>query len=1013
MRSKLALAALALVAPAAVACFTGDGSEPRASSDPQTTLAAPGSESIPPASDRPGSRFLSIDSLQALGEEEYAEGQIDTARSLFESALDEARQVGDSAGIARSLTWLAQAAWRLGDYDDTRRLGEEALAMKLRQRMEEDLFRSYNVLGLLAWNESRLLDAEELFSKAAEVARATGDSANLAKVGNNLALVQTSLGEFGEARTGFVTARATARDLGDPLIEGRVLINLAMLATEVGDPRAAINHLQEARPLLRAADDPIGEQSALGHLGVAYATVGESGRGVATLDSALYQARAHGLKQEEASNLEQLAQLHREAGNLARALELFDEARRINAELGLKDELATDLIYEAQIRARLGNPELALKDAREALRTHREIGSPLRELEDLVVLAELSHSAGLREESRAFLVAAEELADRVAVRTARIPVALSRARIADREQDGQEVLRALASAETDLEKGGYDVEWEAHALRARAYARTGALDSAVSEGRLAIAAIENVRGTFASGVLRDSYLRERAATYADQVTVLLEMGRVEEAFETADAARGRALLESIASGGSALHAAGSGTVRSLARGDELLRRIEELNRTLAELDELGLDRESEEQKLQAERLQAELQRLRSEYSATLIRAREHDPVGMALLGARTPGAAEVTSALRPGEALLEYLVLPDRLLLFALASDGVRFFASETPRDRVAGRVRVARGVLGQPQDGPGTSLVALERLWEELVGPALEAGALSGVERLIIVPHAELTYLPFSALRDPSSGRYLAEEFAITHLPTAAALPVLRRPTPADPAVRLGHASAFAPFPGLLPGTSLEIDAVGEALEDARLYRGREATEGRFRTALGSAHLVHAATHGVMNARNPMFSRIELAPEAGHRVGGEPTSFPATDRDGRLEVHELFGSLINASLVFLSGCETAMGAGWATAFGRGEEYSTLAQAFLHAGADNVIATLWRIDDPGAGAFAERFYSELRDTRSPAEALARTQRSMIADGEYAQPFYWAAYRLSGSGEMPAYPQGSERVSVRE
>jgi tetratricopeptide (TPR) repeat protein len=222
MRRKLALAALVLTAPAAVACFTGDGSEPPASSDPDAAPAGSGAEALSPTSDSCASTCSSVDSLQALGEEVYAAGQIATARALFGNALDEARQEEDQAGIARSLTWLAQAAWRLGDYQETRRLGEEALAMKLRLRMEEELFRSYNVLGLVSWNESRLLDAVELFSRATEVAEAAGDSANLAKVRNNLALVQTSLGEFEEARTGFLPTGGDPSSSGSaPSSEGR------------------------------------------------------------------------------------------------------------------------------------------------------------------------------------------------------------------------------------------------------------------------------------------------------------------------------------------------------------------------------------------------------------------------------------------------------------------------------------------------------------------------------------------------------------------------------------------------------------------------------------------------------------------------------------------------------------------------------------------------------------------------------------------------------------------------
>jgi len=148
---------------------------------------------------------------------------------------------------------------------------------------------------------------------------------------------------------------------------------------------------------------------------------------------------------------------------------------------------------------------------------------------------------------------------------------------------------------------------------------------------------------------------------------------------------------------------------------------------------------------------------------------------------------------------------------------------------------------------------------------------------------------------------------------------------------------------------------------------------------------MVHVASHGVLNSINPLFSRIELA-----RRSDRP------EDDGRLEVHELLDLSVRSPLVYLSGCETGLGLAWSTDFARGEDYTTLAQSFLYAGARNVVATLWRIEDDGAAAFAQRFYRHLRQL-SASEALAATQREMRGDPKYGAPYYWAAYFLTGGG----------------
>jgi CHAT domain-containing protein len=134
------------------------------------------------------------------------------------------------------------------------------------------------------------------------------------------------------------------------------------------------------------------------------------------------------------------------------------------------------------------------------------------------------------------------------------------------------------------------------------------------------------------------------------------------------------------------------------------------------------------------------------------------------------------------------------------------------------------------------------------------------------------------------------------------------------------------------------------------------------------------------------MFSRIELAAGGGME----------TENDGRLEVHELLGLTIESPLVFLSGCETGVGAAGSSSYAAGADYVMLAQAILYAGADNVVATLWRVEDRSAADFATAFYGELRSA-DPELALARAQRRMLADPAYRSPFHWAAYRISGGG----------------
>ena len=182
----------------------------------------------------------------------------------------------------------------------------------------------------------------------------------------------------------------------------------------------------------------------------------------------------------------------------------------------------------------------------------------------------------------------------------------------------------------------------------------------------------------------------------------------------------------------------------------------------------------------------------------------------------------------------------------------------------------------------------------------------------------------------------------------------------------------------------------VARRLSRARTAMGDEATEARFREALQRPAIVHVASHAVMSGESPMFSNVRLA------LPNSPNA--RTDDNGRLETHEVLALTLRAPLVFLSGCETALGTAWSNSYAHGDDYATLAQAFLFAGAHNVVATLWRIDDRGAAAFADKFYERL-DSAPPPAALAAAQRAFIADRRYMLPYYWAAYTVTGSGRL--------------
>jgi CHAT domain-containing protein/tetratricopeptide (TPR) repeat protein len=885
------------------------------------------------------------------------------------------------AARARATTWLGLAAWRQGRYSEAKELGERALATKLEAGLHDQLSRSYNALGLVAWDESRFENAAALFGQAADAANDVGDAAGAARASGNLALVATEWGEFAKAREGYATMLRAGRALGDGVMAGNALTNLGALEIMVGRPLHAIPLLQEAIGLYREIDYPTGLENALGQLGSAYAVLGNLGGAHVVYDSALAIARSQGLRQQEANDLAVIAELYVAADNRVRALELYAEAQDIYADTGLETELGRSLRAQAEIFAELGNNDRALDLATRSLETHRRVGARFEELEGLVVLSELEESAGSEDRADSLLAEARELASELGTRSAAASVALAAARISDERSESERVIAAIGDAGPRLFQGDYETEWEAQALRARAFLHLGEVDSALAVGRRAVSTVERVRGSFRSRAMRAGFAAARQKTYADLMTALLRAGMTSKAFVVADQARGHALREHVGLRGSSGRP-GEATEEA-GHAEELLRRIGQLVSTLDAIQAeggVGVD-------TAAALLWARLARARSDYEALQISLAERTS------SSASPRYAdqlesEVQAALQPGEVLLEYFVMPDRVVAFIITRDTSLVVASEVAREDLESRVRLARKLVGSPDGSPDEAAPVLEALYETLIAPAARSIPLSEADLLILVPHAVLTYLPFAALLEPDRGRRLVEILPLLHLPSAASLPELHSRGSGGLEVSFAEDVTYvlAPFPRELPATNEEAQAVMPLRPEALFYRGATATEERLRSVLESGGLVHFASHAVMNARNPLFSRLELAPGRSER----------TDDDGRLEIHEILDLQIKTPLIYLSGCDTGLGPATATRFDSGEDYSTLAQSFLYVGAQNVLATLWRVEDQSAALLAGFFYEELRDLL-PSQALAHAQLRMISHPEFSDPFYWAGYRLNGSG----------------
>jgi CHAT domain-containing protein len=121
---------------------------------------------------------------------------------------------------------------------------------------------------------------------------------------------------------------------------------------------------------------------------------------------------------------------------------------------------------------------------------------------------------------------------------------------------------------------------------------------------------------------------------------------------------------------------------------------------------------------------------------------------------------------------------------------------------------------------------------------------------------------------------------------------------------------------------------------------------------------------------------------------------------DGFLQAREIFRLELDSDLVVLSACQTARGQILA-----GEGVQGLAQAFFHAGARSVVASLWNVNDERTATFMEAFYRHLADGQSKASALRAAKLDLLRDGSTSAPRYWAPFILIGEADAPVTISG--------
>lgn len=250
---------------------------------------------------------------------------------------------------------------------------------------------------------------------------------------------------------------------------------------------------------------------------------------------------------------------------------------------------------------------------------------------------------------------------------------------------------------------------------------------------------------------------------------------------------------------------------------------------------------------------------------------------------------------------------------------------------------------------------------------------------RVIVVPDGRLYALNMETLIDRAA-HYWIENVTIE---TAASLELLDRPqTEVTSASMLLVGDPPSPDPEFprLTKAAKEIDLVQQHFPSlCRILRGREATAGAYEVSNPHRYgYIHFVAHGFATRQRPLDSAVVLAREGDSY---------------KLYARDILKHRLRARLVTISSCH---GAGLRAYTGEG--LVGLAWAFLHAGARQVVAALWEVNDNATPNLMDDLYSGIHAGHDPATALRAAKLKLIHGGTvFRQPKYWAPFVLySGS-----------------
>ncbi len=579
----------------------------------------------------------------------------------------------------------------------------------------------------------------------------------------------------------------------------------------------------------------------------------------------------------------------------------------------------------------------------------------------------------------------------------------------DPERSYASAIQALSAANT---LGTPDPLWRADFALARRLQGRNEPGLAIFFGKESIAQIERLRGRFVGDErrLERAFLADKTTVYRTVADWLMAAGRIDEGLDVLRLLKAEELYDFVLRDAQWNRASG---IELTAEEAALRARYQQLldadTRAGSEIDRLARLRESDRisasERASLDVLlasQRQLEAARSERIRNFLAGSAAAVAPPTLRTVQTDRLARELDAFEPDTALAFYLLTDTKLRVLIATRRGQ--YEYEAPIDAPALRrdIGLFLEAIARREDVSERA----QQLYAAIAKPLDDEARRAGARRLVVWLDGSLRYVPFAVLNDGK--HYLLDRYSIqTYVPrdqTVAGLPLPKRGPVAGPlTVRgLGLTRAVGGYDAL-PAMADELCDVVHGPIEGLERRGRTCPKDQYGNgALDGLGFADAAFTSArlqeLLADERRFSVLHLGTHFSLRPGNARRSFLLLGDGSRLTLDTIANlDFHDLRLVTLSACQSGLG-GAVTDDGR--EVEGLSAIVQRRGAQNVVASLWRVEDRSTARLMRELYHFLpREDGDASAALRRSQLKLraVRDGTsrpYEHPYFWGGFFVS-------------------